>query len=101
MSVFLDEGQDLTVGTAAEVAITSGDVSVILSGVVVGVREAGSGLVRSHTVEILAFRGAEQEYWQILYDRIPTLPQSLHRDFGVITHLWQNIAHRVARTGKR
>lgn len=79
----------------------SGDVSVTLSGVVVGVRESGSGLVRSHTVEILDFRGVEGEYWQILYDRIPTLPQSLHRDFGVITHLWQNIAHRVARTGKR
>ena len=101
MSVFLDEGQDLTVGTAAEVTVTSGDMSVTLSGVVVGVRESGSGLVRSHTVEILDFRGAEREYWQILYDRIPTLPQSLHRDFGVITHLWQNIAHRVARTGKR
>ena len=33
-----------------------------------------------------------------LYDRIPTLPQSLHRDFGALYDLWQNIANRVART---
>lgn len=34
----------------------------------------------------------------LLYDRIPTLPQSLQKDFGIFRHLWQNIAHRVART---
>ncbi len=61
----------------------------------------GGGAARTHTVEILDFGGNETAYWQILYDRIPTLPLSLHRDFGVISHLWQNIAHRVARTGKR
>ena len=44
---------------------------------------------------------SKYEYWQVLYDRIPTLPQSLNRDFGIMTHLWQNIAHRVARTRKR
>lgn len=37
---------------------------------------------------------------QLLYDRIPTLPQSLKRDFGAWFDLWQNIAHRVARTAK-
>ena len=26
--------------------------------------------------------------------------ESLRRDFGVLSHLWQNIAHRVARTRK-
>lgn len=58
------------------------------------------GVARTHTAEILDYGTDEQEYWQILYDRIPTLPQSLHRDFGVLPHLWQNIAHRVARGRK-
>ena len=39
------------------------------------------------------------EYMQILYDRIPTLPQSLTlRDFGIIRHLWHNIAVRLAES---
>lgn len=53
---------------------------------------------RTQTVEILDFGQDRYEYWELLYDRIPTLPQTLYRDFGIISHLWQNIAHRVART---
>ena len=34
------------------------------------------------------------------YEGVTTLPQSLHHDFGILTHLWQNIAHRIARTAK-
>jgi cellulose synthase (UDP-forming) len=68
--------------------------------VVTGIRQSRSGAVRSHTVEILDFCGNRYEYLQLLYDRVPTLPQSLRRDFGVLSHLWQNIAHRVARTRK-
>lgn len=58
------------------------------------------GVGRTPTAEILDYGTDELEYWEILYDRIPTLPQSLHRDFGVLPHLWQNIAQRVARTTK-
>ena len=38
-------------------------------------------------------------YMQILYDRVPTLPQNLNRDLGIIPHLWVNIARRLAETG--
>ena len=100
MSVYLDEGQDLEIGTAAEVTVFNDEISVTVKGVVVGVKESRNGIARLHTVEILDFDGEENEYRQLLYDRVPTLPQSLHRDFGVLSHLWQNIAHRVARTGK-
>ena len=101
MTVFLDEGQDLGIGIPVTVTVSGEEASVTVAGTVVGIRESRSGAARTHTVEILDFGGNETAYWQILYDRIPTLPQSLHRDFGVISHLWQNIAHRVARTGKR
>lgn len=100
MTVYLDEGQDIEIGTAAEVTVFNDEISVTVKGVVVGVKESRNGIARLHTVEILDFCGGEYEYWQLLYDRVPTLPQSLHRDFGVLSHLWQNIAHRVARTGK-
>jgi cellulose synthase (UDP-forming) len=100
LTVFLDEGQSLGLGKAVEITVWRGDEEVTVRGVVTGIREARTSEARTHTVEILDFGGAQEEYWQLLYDRIPTLPQSLQRDFGVLSHLWQNIAHRVARTRK-
>ena len=100
LTVFLDEGQSLKLGTPVSVSIRSGDSSVEVKGVVTGIRESRSGSTRTHSIEILDFGEAELEYLQLLYDRVPSLPQSLHRDFGVIPHLWQNVAHRVARTRK-
>ena len=67
-------------------------------GEITGIRESRHKTARTHTIEILDFGENNLEYLELLYDRIPTLPQSLHRDFGVIRHLWQNIAHRVARS---
>ena len=67
-------------------------------GAVTDVHLSASGSSRTHTVEILGFNGTEDEYFCILYDRVPTLLQSLQKDLGILGHLWQNIAHRVART---
>jgi len=100
LTVFLDEAENLGIGASVSVTAKSGDVKVKVNGVVTGVKESKSGATRTHTIEILDFAGQEMEWLQILYDRIPTLPQSLQRDFGVFSHLWQNIAHRVARTRK-
>ncbi len=100
LTLFLDEGQALGPGASVTVNILRDGAAVTVKGVVTGITEGRSGRARTHTVEILDFGGAEDEYLQLLYDRIPTLPQSLHRDFGVIPHLWQNVAHRVARTRK-
>ena len=41
--------------------------------------------------------GNHYEYLCILYDRVPTLPQTLSRDLGILRYLWQNIAQRLAR----
>lgn len=84
----------------AEITLHSGDTPVHLRGVIIAMQESRRGVGRTHTAEILDYGTDELEYWEILYDRIPTLPQSLHRDFGVLPHLWQNIAQRVARTTK-
>ena len=98
VAVFLDEGSSLGVGAAVRIRIDNGDHRADLSGVVTGVVEARRSHARTQTIEILDFGQDRYEYWELLYDRIPTLPQTLYRDFGIISHLWQNIAHRVART---
>ena len=100
LTVFLDESEELGLGTPVSVCILRNDESVTVRGVVTGIRESRNSTARTHTIEILDFEEGDTEYFQILYDRIPTLPQSLQRDFGMIPHLWQNIAHRVARTRK-
>ena len=98
LTVFLDEGDSLGIGASVDAEITKGDLSVTVSGVVTAVRESRLSSVRTHTIEILDDHGNRMDYLQLLYDRIPTLPQSLHRDFGALADLFQNIAYRIART---
>ena len=98
VSVFLDEGEGLSLGASGEITLVTGGAPVTVKGVVTGIAESRNRSVRTHTIELLDFCGNRPAYWQILYDRVPTLPQSLRRDFGVLPHLWQNIAHRVAGT---
>ena len=100
LTVFLDEGDILGVGECVSVSIEAGGHRAGLKGVVTEVREARSGTARTQKIEILDFGVDRYEYWEILYDRIPTLPQSYQRGFGSLSHLWQNIACRVARTIK-
>ena len=95
--VFLDESEELKSGMPVGIAIDNGQYSVEMTGTITNVRVSSNGQ-RVHTVEILDRCGYEGEYLGLLYDRVPTLPQSYVRDFGIVSHLWQNIAHRVART---
>jgi hypothetical protein len=92
------DGRIRGVDKAGLLSYLTGGAPVTVKGVVTGITESRSRSVKIHTIELLEFCGSETEYWQILYDRVPTLPQSLRRDFGILPHLWQNIAHRVART---
>lgn len=100
MTVYLDEGVSPGIGDHVKVKLDYDGHRAEVRGVVTGVREARRSRSRTQTIEILDFGNDRYEYWEILYDRIPSLPQSLKRDFGIIPHLWQNIAHRVARTRK-
>jgi len=100
LTLYLDEGPSPGIGAECGITIFRDGAEIRVKRVVTGIRQSRSGAVRSHTVEILDFCGNRYEYLQLLYDRVPTLPQSLRRDFGVLSHLWQNIAHRVARTRK-
>ena len=101
LTVYLDEGKDLQIGTPVTVDLDTENYHVTLKGVVTHLNcSSRSGLI-TQTIEILDFGENRLEYLQILYDRVPSLPQSYNRDFGIITHMWQNIAYRVARTTRK
>ena len=101
IDAFFDNEESIPVGKGVKISIDTGHYHVDLIGTVTGVRTSNTGDRFNHSIQILDFCGNELEYLEILYDRIPTLPQSLSKDFGIMTHLWQNIAYRVARTRKR
>ena len=101
MTVFLDEAESLSIGMPCIVNLEKDDIKVQLKGVVTGIRVSKNKSARTHTIEITDFAGQENEYRQILYDRIPTLPQSLHRDLGVLRYLWYNLALRLASSARK
>ncbi len=100
LTVFLDNGDCLGIGCHVSVSVDTGTHRAAVAGVVTEVLEGRRSTARTQKIAILDFGTDKYEYWEILYDRIPTLPQSYQRDLSVISHLWQNIAHRVARTAK-
>lgn len=98
MRVYLDEGENLALGERVKILIETPLNTAELKGVVTGLVRSRTGKTTTHTLEILDYGTDELEYLQILYDRVPSLPQSLTRDYGIIGTLWRNIAMRVART---
>jgi len=97
LKIFLDETGDLVIGDMVDVAVDALTASADLGCVVTGITPSRSGVSAVYSVEILDLKGTGDEYQQILFDRVPTLPQSLNRDYGIITHFLRNIAHRILR----
>ncbi len=95
--VFLDDAQQLRLGSQVELALECEPYRVQAKGVVTEVALSRDETQRAHTVEILDYGGQEGEYLQILYDRVPTLPQKLTRDPGPVRYFWRNLAARLAR----
>ncbi|MBQ9006537.1 MAG: hypothetical protein IJ092_09210, partial [Atopobiaceae bacterium] len=78
--------------------VATGDYRAKLDGIVVGKTKLRSGNATVHAIEIVDYGTSELEYMQILYDRVPSLPQRLTHDYSTLEHLWRNIAFRIART---
>ena len=99
VQIFLDEGNDIRIGDMAELTIMSKEIQLTVKGVVTKEVHLNHSNHYMITIEILDFGSEENEfeYLEILYDRIPTLPQSLKNDFGILSLLWRNIVCRVAR----
>ena len=96
MKVFLDEASDINVGDKISICVEKDEYKADMTGIITGMtipRSGGASCVV--TAEVTDWQQSEGEYLQILYDRIPTLPQSLQRDLGIIRHMLINIAHRI------
>ena len=95
VSVFLDDEISLKLGQSLDYSIETDRYSVDFSGVVVKVNVRGKR--RVYTLEILDYKENELEYYQILYDREPTLPQRIKKDRLYSYDLWYNLTKRLDR----
>ena len=96
LDIFADEIDVLKLGEAIELGIDYNGTTLNIKGTVVALRHSRHPKVPSvYTIEILDFGGKKDEYIQMLYDRIPTLPQHMKFHDSRIGSLWSNIAHRI------
>ena len=98
LRLFLDESENIRTGDLARITIDTDQYHVTLRGILTGVKHLRYSEQCVCSVEILDYGSEENEYLQILYDRIPTLPQTLHRDFGYWGLLWRNLIYRAFRS---
>lgn len=95
LKAFLDETPDLSIGDKVKVSIEKDDETAEITGVITGMITPHTGKAIVYSIEILDMGDSEFEYLQVLYDRIPTLPQTLNKDLDIIRHMLINIAHRI------
>lgn len=98
MSLFLDEAGQVRTGDLAKISIETMDYQAALTGIVTHVRHLRHSEHVIADVEILDMGEDELTYLQILYDRVPTLPQTLKRDSNPLGLLWRNVVYRLMRT---
>ncbi|MBR6158680.1 MAG: glycosyltransferase, partial [Lachnospiraceae bacterium] len=94
MKVFMDEAEGFTLGDRITVSFSS---DVNMECLITSITNSRHGDSCVLGIEITDMCGAKDEYMQILHDRIPSLPQSLTRDYGIINHMLRNIAYRILR----
>lgn len=97
VKVFLDEPEGIEVGDKVRITIEKEEDTATMYGILTEQLFPRNGIGCVCSIEIIDFCGQKNEYLQILYNRIPSLPQSLHRDNGFFRHLMINIAHRVLK----
>ncbi|MBR6396249.1 MAG: glycosyltransferase, partial [Lachnospiraceae bacterium] len=95
VKIYLDEAAKLGLGDRVNINVEHNGFSADVSGVITAVTRLKNSEAVVYSAEILDYNGNENEYYQVLFDRIPTLPQSLTKDFGIFTHMLKIIAHRV------
>ncbi len=99
VSACLDDAEQLRLGSQVELAVECEPYSVQLRGVVTEVSLSHNEAQRLHTIEVLDYGEYWGEYLQVLYDRVPTLPQKLTHDPGPVRYFWRNLAARLSRLG--
>ena len=97
VDIYTDNMNDLYLGEPINFEIQTKGYSLQLKGTVVAERHSSRLRTPSvYTVEILDFNGKKDEYIQMLYDRISTLPQRLKIGKGALFDIWRNLAYRIS-----
>ncbi|MCR5650210.1 MAG: cellulase family glycosylhydrolase [Lachnospiraceae bacterium] len=97
MKLFMDEASGFAIGDRAELSFDMNGTVLKLNCIITSLVNSRRGSSCVLGVEIVDDTDFNADYNQMLYDRIPTLPQSLTRDYGIVTHLLKNIAYRIIR----
>lgn len=97
ISMFMDEAPGFRIGDKVKIRFPEVEDELTLYCIITSIKESRHGNSCVIGTEILDPSNVSDEYLQVLFDRIPTLPQSLVRDFGIIKHLLRNIAYRILR----
>ena len=95
LMAYLDECKDLKIGDSVSMVIDNFTYRAEMKGVITDMIVSRYGGSNNYRIEIVDFGKDQETYFQILYDRIPTLPQQLRQDFGFF-NLWRNFAVRLA-----
>jgi len=95
VKLFIDEPEGLKLGNRVKICIEKDPYRVEILGILNDELIPRSGGSPVYTAVITDFLDSKYEYLQVLYDRVPTLPQTLNRDLGIITHMLINAAHRI------
>ncbi len=93
LMIFFDNTEGISIGDTLNLCINNEQTSVNIRTIVTGITIKKHSCV--FTVEILEFLDSEYEYWQILYDRIPSLPQKIRRDGNVFSNIFSNTIRRL------
>ena len=99
VNVFLDEYEGLAIADRIDLNISNELYEVDLQTIITGISTSRSGSKKVFTLEIIDHRDSWGEYEQILFDRIPSLPQTLLKDYGIVFHFLRNVAIRVLKAG--
>ena len=97
MKVYMDDAEGFRIGDKAVLSFDRPGGELTMECIITSITYSRYGDSCVLGVEIVNSSAVLDEYMQILYDRIPTLPQSLTRDYGIVTHMLRNIAHRILR----
>ena len=95
ISIYLDEAAPLLIGDRVDINVEHNGFSADVHGVITKVTKLRNSQSVIYSIEILDFKENENEYDQVLFDRIPSLPQSLTRDYGMFVHMAKILAHRI------
>lgn len=97
IKAFMDDARGFKIGDRARLSIAGAEAELEMECIITSItysRHRDSCVLGFEIIDML---GNTDEYMQILYDRIPSLPQTLTHDYGIIKHMLKNIAYRILR----